>query len=252
MKISIITVSFNAAHSIADTFASVAEQTYSNIEHIVVDGASTDGTLDIIERHRANIAKIISEPDCGIYDAMNKGLRLVTGDIVGFINSDDFYASPEVLARVAEVFADEHVDACYGDLCYVEQENVAKVMRYWRSSAFEPGLFSTGWVPPHPTLYLRRRVLERHGTFDLHYRIAADFELMARLIEVHRIKTVYIPQVLVKMRLGGTTNRSWSNILKQNREIWHALGALHLRPSLASFLFGKLLLRGRQFFAKPA
>ncbi len=252
MKISIITVSFNAVHSIADTFSSVAEQTYSNIEHIVVDGASTDGTLDIIERHRANIAKIISEPDCGIYDAMNKGLRLATGDIVGFINSDDFYASPEVLARVAEVFADEHVDACYGDLCYVEQENVAKIIRYWRSSAFKPGLFSTGWVPPHPTLYVRRSVLERHGAFDLHYRIAADFELMARLIELHRIKTVYIPQVLVKMRLGGTTNHSWSNILKQNREIWHALGALQLRQSPVAFLFGKLLLRGRQFFARPA
>ena len=251
MKFSIVTVCFNSAEHIADALESVDSQTGVDLEHWIIDGGSQDGTQTVVAKHERPWRHLISEPDGGIYHAMNKGIRLAKGDVIGFINSDDFYASAEVLALVEEVFADEQIDACYGDLCYVEQRNVASVVRYWRSSTFKPGLFSRGWVPPHPTLFLRRRVLERYGIFDQQYRIAADFELMARLIEVHRVKTVYIPKVLVKMRLGGTTNRSWSNILKQNLEIWHALGVHRLRPSLISFLLSKLSLRARQFFAKP-
>lgn len=252
MKISIITVCFNSAATIADALRSVDAQTWGDREHIVVDGASRDATLQVVDAFRHPTRRVVSEPDQGIYDAMNKGIGLATGDVVGFINSDDFYASPDVLARVAAAFDDQLVDATYGDLCYVEQDNVDKVARYWRSSDFRPGMFATGWVPPHPTLFVRRSVLARHGAFDLRYRIAADFELMARLIEVHRIRTTYLPHVLVKMRLGGTTNRSWSNILRQNQEIWRALDAHQLQPSLASFVLGKLVSRGRQFLARPA
>jgi glycosyltransferase involved in cell wall biosynthesis len=248
----VITVCFNSAAHIADALRSVDQQTWTEREHIVVDGASRDDTLAIVEQFRQPWRRVVSEPDDGIYDAMNKGIRLASGDVVGFINSDDFYASRDVLARVAAAFSDDRVDACYGDLCYVEQDNVDKVVRYWRSSAFKTGLFATGWVPPHPTLFLRRSVLEQYGGFDLRYRIAADFELMARLIEVKRVSTVYLPEVLVNMRLGGTTNRSWSNILKQNQEIWQALGAHRLRPSLASFVLGKVVSRGKQYFARPA
>lgn len=251
MKISVITVCFNSGAHIADALRSVDAQTWPNIEHIVVDGASRDNTLQVVDSFRRPWRRVVSERDDGIYDAMNKGVRLATGDVIGFINSDDFYASTEVLAQVAAIFEEPGVDACYGDLCYVRQDNVAKIVRYWRSSAYKSGMFARGWVPPHPTLFVRRRVFERYGVFDLQYRIAADFELMARLIEVHRINTVYLPKVLVKMRLGGTTNRSWSNIVKQNCEILHALKAHRLRTSLFGFVIGKLVSRGRQFFARP-
>jgi glycosyltransferase involved in cell wall biosynthesis len=182
---------------------------------------------------------------------MNKGIRMAKGEVIGFINSDDFYSSPFVLETVADVFKDASVDACYGDLCYVEKDDIASVVRYWRSSVFSPGLFLRGWCPPHPTFFVRRSIYQRLSSFDLQYKIAADVELMARFMEVHRIRTRYIPEVLVTMRLGGTTNRSWSNVVRQNREIFRALKAHGLRPSLASFGFGKLFSRSKQFLTRP-
>lgn len=252
MKISIVTVCFNSAAHIADALRSVDRQTWSDIEHLVIDGASTDTTLSVVAAHPQPWRRVVSEPDHGIYDAMNKGIAASTGDIVGFINSDDFYASPTVLATVAAAFADPAVQACWGDLCYVRQDAPEQIVRYWRSSPFRAGLFARGWCPPHPTLFVRREVFARCGSFDLSYRIAADMELMARLIEVHRIRGKYIPEVLVHMRLGGTTNRSVRNIVQQNREIWRALTAHRLRPSVVSFVGRKLLSRGRQFLARPA
>lgn len=252
MKISVITVAYNSAATIADTLDSVAAQSHADVEHIVVDGGSGDNTLAIVRQRGQHVARVVSAPDRGIYDAMNKGIALATGDVVGFINSDDFYASTAVLTQVATAMADPAVDGCYGDLCYVQQAQVDTIVRYWRSSAHRPGQFGRGWVPPHPTLFLRRSLFARFGAFDLSYPIAADFELMARLLEVHRIKTVYLPQVLVKMRLGGTTNRSIGNIVKQNREIWRALAAHHLQPSPLKFIAGKISSRGRQFFTRPA
>ncbi len=252
MKISVVTVCFNSGAYIADALRSVDAQTWREVEHVIVDGASRDDSLAIVDSFRQPWRRVVSERDAGIYDAMNKGIRMATGEVVGFINSDDFYASDAVLERVASVFEDPQVDACYGDLCYVQQNNVKAVVRYWRSSAYRPGQFGRGWVPPHPTLFLRRSLFARYGAFDLSYPIAADFELMARLFEVHRIKTVYLPQVLVKMRLGGTTNRSIGNIVKQNREIWRALAAHHLQPSPLKFIAGKISSRGRQFFTRPA
>jgi glycosyltransferase involved in cell wall biosynthesis len=252
MKISVVTVCFNSAAHIADALASVDMQTWQDREHVVVDGASVDGTMRIVQAHAKPWRRAVSEPDRGIYDAMNKGIALATGEVVGFINSDDFYASPDVLAKVAAVFEDPQAQGCWGDLCYVRQDQPTQVVRYWRSSEFRLGLFARGWCPPHPTLFLRRSVLEQFGHFDLSYPIAADMELMARLLEVHRIRTRYIPEVLVHMRMGGTTNRSLGNIWQQNREIWRALQVHHLRPSLLIFSSRKLADRAQQFLSRPA
>jgi glycosyltransferase involved in cell wall biosynthesis len=251
VKISVITVCYNSAAHIADSLDSVQSQTWRDLEHVIVDGASTDETMSIIRSRPQPWRRVISEPDRGIYDAMNKGIALASGDVIGFINSDDVYASPHVLAKVAQVFNDKSVAACYGDLCYVKQNDVNSVVRYWRSSPFRPGSFARAWVPPHPTFFARRSVFERLGAFDLRYPLAADNELMARYMEVHRINTRYIPEVLVKMRLGGATNRSWAALVQQNREIWRSLKSHGLRPRFTSFAVSKFLSRGRQFLRTP-
>lgn len=251
MKISIITVCYNSAACIADCLRSVDAQDWSNVEHLIIDGGSSDGTLQVIKGHERSWRRVVSEPDKGIYDAMNKGIGLSTGTVIGFINADDFYASADVLRKVAEVLADPSLDACHGDLCYVNPEQTGSIVRYWRSSEFRPGLFLRGWCPAHPTFYVRRNVYERFGVFDLHYKIAADVELMMRFMEVHSIKTRYIPEVLVKMRIGGMSNRSWSNVLTQNREILCALKRHGLEPALIPFLTGKLFSRSKQFFPYP-
>lgn len=252
MKISIITVCYNSEKTIEDTLRSVCEQKHENIEHIIVDGLSTDRTLAVVATFGAHVAKIVSENDKGIYDAMNKGIALSTGDIIGFINADDFYSSPDVLSAVARAFKSSGADCCYGDLCYVQQDDISKTVRYWRSTPFSSGLFRQGWVPPHPTFFVRREVFARLGGFDLRFKIAADFELMARYLEVAHITSCYIPEVLVKMRLGGISNRSLKNIFKQNTEIRRALSSIGMRSSLVGFLFNKLVIRTLQFVRRPA
>lgn len=252
MRISVITVCYNSAETIGHTLRSVREQTHENIEHIVVDGESTDNTLEVVAAEGSHVAKLVSEKDRGIYDAMNKGIALASGEIVGFINADDFYASNSVLTNVAAAFDKSGADSCYGDLCYVSQTDPTHIVRYWRSKDFAPGSFEAGWCPPHPTFFVRRSVYERLGGFDLSYKIAADFELMARYLEAARISSCYIPEVLVKMRLGGTTNRSLSNIFKQNAEIRQALKKLGLKFSLTKFLLPKLISRAMQFVRRPA
>ena len=250
--ISVVTVCFDSAQHIGSALASVDSQTLTDWEHLIIDGASRDGTLEVVAAHRHAARRVLSEPDKGIYDAMNKGLRLARGEIVGYLNSDDFYPSPEVLTHVAAAFADPKVDAVYGDLCYVKQNQPESIVRYWRSSPFKPGLFSRAWCPPHPTMFIRRAVYERLGGYDTRFPIAADMELMSRYLEVHRVRARYINHVLVHMRMGGTTNRSLKNILQQNREIWRALGIHQLNPSLPSFVLHKLMARARQFLARPA
>jgi glycosyltransferase involved in cell wall biosynthesis len=251
MKITVITVCFNSAAYIADALRSVDAQTWPDVEHLIIDGGSSDNTLDIVAEHPRPWRLVTSEPDRGIYDAMNKGIRLATGEVVGLINSDDFYESPEVLAKVAAVFADPSIDACYGDLCYVRRDDTTKIVRYWRSSPFEPGLFGRGWAPPHPTLFVRRSVFSRHGVFDLAYPIAADMELMARFFEVHGVRSRYLPEVLVHMRMGGASNRSLRSIIQQNREILRALRTHELSRSAVGFVFAKLLSRSRQLLSRP-
>lgn len=251
MKISVITVCYNSGKTIGHTLQSVREQTHGDIEHIIVDGFSNDNTLEVVKAEGLHVAKVVSERDKGIYDAMNKGIALASGEIVAFINADDFYASPGVLTTVAAAFERSGADCCYGDLCYVSQDDPTRTVRYWRSADFVLGSFEKSWCPPHPTFFVRRSVYQRLGGFDLSFKIAADFELMARYLEAARITSCYIPDVLVKMRLGGTTNRSLSNIFKQNTEIRRALSKNGLRSSLVSFVLTKLVSRAIQFVRRP-
>jgi len=223
-----------------------------NVEHIIVDGGSKDGTLAVVATEGTHVTKIVSEKDDGIYDAMNKGIALATGDIVCFINADDYYASGTVLATVAAAFQESKADSVYGDLCYVRQADPTSIVRYWRSRNFVPGSFQAGWCPPHPTFFVRRVVYQQLGGFDLNFEFAADFELMARYLESAKITSHYIPAVLVLMRLGGTTNRSLNNILKQNGEIWRALKKHGLKFSPIRFLLNKFVSRSMQFVRRPA
>lgn len=222
MKISVLTVALNAADTIEDTLRSVASQTYPDVEHVIVDGASQDATLEIVEWYPERVAKVVSEHDEGLYYAMNKGLDLVTGDVVGTLNADDVHGDERVLERVAHAFEDPQLEACWGDMCLMDYHDMHRLKRYWRSSPYRPGLFSRGWVPPHPTFFARRDLYAKYGKFDLSYRVAADFELLLRLIEKHRIKTTYISATLTRFRLGGVSNRSLRNVFRGNREILRA------------------------------
>ena len=253
MKVSIITVTFNSVSVINDCLDSISSQEYNNIQHIVIDGASTDGTLSILESKHSQISTLISKPDNGIYDAMNKGIRIATGDIIGFLNSDDFYANNKVISKVVREFErDSLLDACYSDLIYVDQLKISKIVRYVKSSEFNIGLFSKGWCPPHPTFFVRRSVYERLGIFDLNYHIASDVDLMMRFLEKHKIKSKYIPEVWVKMRMGGTTNKNLKNIWLQNKEIIHSFNKNNLSVNLLKFLVFKIISRILQFFKRSS
>jgi len=237
---------------VEDCLASVSEQSHADIEHVVVDGASTDGTLAVLQSHRAQLSELESEPDAGIYDAMNKGIARSCGEIVGFLNADDFYAYDQVLASVSKCFDDDPtLDACYSDLMYVDQFSTSQTVRFWQSSGFVAGAFSRGWMPPHPTFFVRRSVYERFGGFDLNYRIAADVELIMRFLEVHNIRVKYVPDVWVKMRMGGTTNKNLRNVWLQNQEVLRALKSHGLHANPLSFLVNKLWSRGKQFVQRP-
>jgi glycosyltransferase involved in cell wall biosynthesis len=250
LKISVVTVCYNAGATLEHAIRSVAAQDHAAREHIVVDGGSTDGTAEILRRHAAGLARGVSEPDRGIYDAMNKGIALATGEVIGFLNADDEYANPAVLGRVAAQFADPAIEACYADLVYVDQKDLQRVVRYWRSRPYEAGLFERGWMPAHPTFYVRRRVYERYGGFDLAYCLQADFELTLRFLAVHRIRSVYVPEIWVRMRTGGATNRSVGNVLRGNAEAWRAARRHGLRVG-PLFVVRKVLSRLPQFFRRP-
>ena len=248
MLVSIITVTLNSKSVLSDCLDSVANQSHNNIEHIVIDGGSTDGTLTLLNSRRKNLAIVISEPDNGIYEAMNKGVALAKGDIVGILNSDDFYANDQVISNIIEIFTkDPSLEACYADLIYVDRYKTSKIIRYFKSSKFEQGLFSKGWSPPHPTFFVRRSVYEKFGLFNLNYRIASDIDLMIRFFEIHKIKTKYVPEIWVKMRMGGTTNKSLKNIYKQNQEILKSFKQQGLHVNTIGFLINKILNRLSQF-----
>lgn len=221
--ISIITVSYCSAATIADTCRSIAEQTYPDIEHIIIDGASKDDTCDVARRHCRPGTRILSEPDKGIYDAMNKGVQLATGDIVGFLNADDMLADPGVVTRIELAMRDHRLDGCFSDLLYVDQHDTSLMRRHWRTGGCKASSMALGWVPPHPTFYVRRRIYGSSGPFDTGFRLAADHELMCRLLVRRRIHTRHVPDVWVRMRLGGATNKSIRNIIHQNLEIFHSL-----------------------------
>lgn len=223
MKISIITAVFNRAITILDTIDSIQAQTWADAELVIQDGGSTDGTLEIIQQRAQPNTSLVSEPDHGIYDAINRGIRRSTGDIIGLMHSDDVFAHSGVLKRVAVALEAEDVDGVYGDLQYVAADDPTRVIRHWRSGEYQPTLLRRGWMPPHPTLYLRREVFERFGLYDTSFQIAADYDAMLRYLVKGQIRLAYIPEVLVKMRLGGESNRSLGRILQKSREDLRAL-----------------------------
>jgi glycosyltransferase involved in cell wall biosynthesis len=252
MKISVITVCHNAARTVEDTLLSVQQQTHADIEHILIDGASGDGTREIIARHKSCLAFWVSEPDRGVYDAMNKGLAAATGEIVGFLNGDDVYADNNVLRDVAAVFDNTSLDSCYSDLVYVDPGDLNKVVRYWQSEDYHEGFFGKGWCPPHPTFFVRKKIYDRFGGFDLDFALGNDVEIMMRFLAKHKISTAYIPRILVKMRIGGISNRNIRNIIRQNLEIFAAArkNGIAINPFL--FIFSKFLSRAQQFRSKPS
>ena len=221
-------------------------QTHSDVEHLVIDGASKDGSAEIVRSYGNSQIRLISESDKGIYDAMNKGLVESTGEVVGFLNSDDFYADATVLAKIANAFQDPAVGACYADLVYVTQDN-SSVVRYWKSKPFSKGDFAKGWCPAHPTFYVRKSVIESLGLFDQSYKLGADVEFMMRYLERWQVTAAYIPHVLVRMRIGGATNQSWKNIVLQNKEIIAALRKNGIPFSRMWFVANKVVSRLWQF-----
>jgi glycosyltransferase len=258
MTISIITAVFNASKTIEACIQSISSQTYPDLEHIIVDGGSTDRTLEIIEKvmnhespvtnHQTRVPRVISEPDNGIYDALNKGIRMAAGDLVGFLHADDIYASDSVIEKVAEVMKQNNSDSCYGDLLYVDKNDTNRTIRYWKSSPFASTLLKKGWMPPHPTFFVRRKAYEKYGLFDTSFKIAADYELMLRFLAHHKISTCYIPEVLVKMRMGGASNRSLQNLFRKSSEDYRAM-KMHQVGGLASLL-RKNLSKVPQFFRR--
>ena len=248
MLVSIITVTLNSKSVLNDCLVSVASQSHDNIEHIVIDGGSTDGTLAVLNSNRKNLAIVISEPDNGIYDAMNKGIAIARGDIVGILNSDDFYVNDQIISNVNKIFTDDpSLEACYADLVYVDRHKAQKTIRYFKSSKFVQGMFAKGWNPPHPTFFVRRSIYNKFGLYNLNYSIASDIDLMSRFLEIHKIKTKYVPEIWVKMRLGGTTNKSLKNIFKQNQEILKSFRKQGLRVNIISFLINKFINRLIQY-----
>jgi glycosyltransferase involved in cell wall biosynthesis len=223
MKLTIVTVVYNRAHSIAESLASVTSQTHTNLEHIVIDGGSSDGTPDIVRLLKDPRVVMVCEPDKGIYDALNKGIARATGDVIGLLHSDDVFADAQVLEKVARAFADPAVDAVFGDLDYVAAKDAGRVIRRWQAGPYTHGSLRRGWMPPHPTLFLRSAVIARLGPYDASYRIAGDYEAILRWFHKGRIQAAYIPAVLVKMRVGGESNGSLGRILRKSREDFRAL-----------------------------
>lgn len=249
MKISIITVCYNSAATIEDTIHSISKQTYPNIEYIVVDGLSKDNTVEIIQKNEGVISKWISEKDNGIYDAMNKGIAMATGDVVGILNADDVYADNNVLDDVMNAFNDETISGVYGDLKYVQQNDLSKVIRFWKSGTYRPGKFLEGWMPPHPTFYVRKKVYDDYGVFRTDMPSASDYEFMLRVIHVKNIKLAYIPKVFVLMREGGLSNRSLQHRLNANRDDRRAWTVNGVQPKFYTLLM-KPLSKILQFIFK--
>jgi glycosyltransferase involved in cell wall biosynthesis len=218
MKVSIITVAYNSETTIRDTIESVIHQTYANIEYIIIDGASTDNTMPIVEGYKDKIHTIISEPDKGLYDAMNKGIQYATGDVIGILNSDDYYENNEVIEKVVDTIKQSGADVCYADLNYVHPVNTAKVIRRWKSGRFQKSSFYYGWMPPHPTVFVKRQVYEKVGLFNVCFTSAADYEIILRIFFKNNFVIAYLPETIICMRTGGTSNASLKNRLKANKE----------------------------------
>lgn len=250
MKVSIITVVYNGEDYIESAIKSVLGQDYSNLEYIIVDGGSTDGTLGIIRKFESKIAKIISEPDNGIYDAMNKGLKLANGEVIGVLNSDDFYVDCYAISRIVETFLTKKVESVYGDLVYVKADQINKVRRYWKAGEYSRNSFLYGWMPPHPTFFVKKEVYKRVGFFNTLLRSAADYEFMLRVLYKENTSTFYVDRLITVMRDGGTSNMSLKNRIRGNKEDQLAWKLNGITP-LFFTRYIKPLRKIWQYFAKP-
>ena len=254
MKISIITATFNSERTIESCLNSVLQQTYSNIEYLIIDGGSNDNTIekinDLAQKNSGLEIRIVSEPDKGIYDALNKGVSLATGSIIGFVHSDDFLANNDVLSSVLEQFRkDMTIDGVYGDLHYIDKINNEKIIRLWKSCDFNSSLLKSGWMPAHPTLFLRKEIYAKHGQFDLSYEIAADYDFMLRVLKDKVLYFKYLPIVITKMRVGGASNMSFKNIINKSKEDYRAIKENQIGLPI-SVLIQKNLSKVSQFFNK--
>lgn len=246
MKLSLITATYNNEKTVVDCIESISAQTFGNLEHIVVDGASSDRTVEIIKELSPK-SKIISEPDKGIYDALNKGIAKATGDVIGLLHGDDTFSADNILEKIAETIDKEQFDGVYGDLHYVRQNG--SVQRFWKAGEFHPNMLRKGWMPPHPTLFLRKDVYEKAGPFDLTFQISSDYDLILRLLGDPQFKIGYLPMPLIDMKVGGTSNRSLKNILQKSHEDLRALRKNQV-PAPLRALFLKNSSKLPQFFQK--
>jgi len=246
MKVSIITATYNSAATVADTLHSVQKQTYPAIEHIIIDGLSNDNTLQIVSGFN-HVQQVVSEKDTGIYDAMNKGITYATGDIIGILNSDDFYPGENIIEEVVKIFNTTNCDALYGDLVFVDSVQTNKIYRKWIAGSYSDQLFLKGWMPPHPTFFVRKEIYNQYGKFNTTLKSSADYELMVRLLYLHKIKVGYLHGTLVHMRIGGQSTKSLSNRLKANYEDYQAWRLNSLKPKWYTLLL-KPIRKIKQFY----
>jgi glycosyltransferase involved in cell wall biosynthesis len=237
MKVSIITVCYNSEKTIKDTIDSVLEQDYADIEYLIIDGKSSDGSLELIKSYGNRIDQLVSEKDQGMYDALNKGIQMAQGDLIGILNSDDFYTDETVISHVVAQMQAADADALYADLHYVDAKDISIIKRYWKSGKYKAGKFLKGWMPPHPTFFLKKSAYEKYGGFNLSLKSAADYELMLRMIHKEKVQLTYLPQVIVKMRMGGMSNSSLINRLLANKEDQKAWKINGLKPHPLTFLY---------------
>ena len=223
MKVSIVTATYNSALTITDTLHSLNQQNYQNIEYIVIDGQSRDNTLSVVKESCPRVTTVISEPDKGIYDALNKGIKAATGDVIGFLHSDDLFAYPDAITDIVNTFQKNSCDAVYADLEYVSKDNIKNVVRLWRSGNYSKHKLRHGWMPPHPTFYMKRELYDKFGYFDLSFKIAADYDSLLRYLWAENVQMKYLPKVLIKMRVGGASNRSLKNVILKTKEDIRAL-----------------------------
>ena len=251
MKVSIITVVWNGKKTIQNAIDSVLNQTYSNIEYIVIDGDSTDGTVSVVQNYGDRISKFISEPDKGLYDAMNKGIKLASGDIIGFINSDDLLNSNDCIECIVKEFIKSDADIIYGDKVYVAYGDISKRIRYWKAGNFNRDNYKKGWMTPHLSTYIKKDLYVKYGNFRIDFKIAADYELMFRFIYKYKAKVHYLPKVIAKMRVGGVSNSSLKNIITSNYEVYRSweVNGFKVSPLI---IFQKPISKLRQFFFKKS
>ncbi len=248
LKVSIITPTYNSAATLMDCIASVVQQDYTNVEYVIIDGNSKDNTKALIANAMEQYPQIkyLSESDFGVYDALNKGISMVTGDIIGFVHSDDFLANPKVITTIVEAFSTTNCEAVYGDLEYVNKKHTLKVIRYWKSCNFNSKFLRRGWMPPHPTLFLKKSVYDKNGIFNITYKIAADYDYVLRIFRDEQLVSCYLPIVMTKMRIGGISNRSLKNIILKSREDYKILKQNKFSSPLYTLLF-KNLTKLKQF-----